>query len=347
MNSFTHTYDKVYMMNVDLLYDGSCVKTNIYEYRRRETINKMACFDVTNIIDELYEKTCDPSIAPGSKLYVASECKTGRDTFRNSGYSIVRNPDKADAIIIPDIISYTYHRVDCNIVGYKESTDSLYLVYVRKKSLCDITTDDISRVEKFLAKDDIISDHVEKTSVSVWFLPKCDEIRDILSNNMLNVPYLQESKVPVSVATKISPETLVFWENIKDNNLLVRTICTSDWMDYPITLLVFLSLFRRENNWYNYANQDFRRILTAINYEYWGGFRLNNNAMLSPKDFDMLQRYIYYKFGIDENGGIIDANTFTAIPSSLLPLLNRKIALKPIHLSGPMEIRSVYSMILY
>lgn len=354
MNSIIHTYKDVYTAVIKLYSDGSCRKQDECLWHTRDTINKMACIRTDNdwdLVSSLYEEATNTSFSPGSSLYVASECKTGRDTFRNSGYSITRSPEKADAIVVPDIRREFFYKMNCNMVAYHPEKELLYLFNIDKPGYLSssLTENDLMSVKKYAQENwGMEADDILRSNIDVWFLPKCDEIKDILQDNMRNVPYIQESRVPIKASTQFSPETLVFWENIEDENLLARTICTSDWADYPVTLLAFLICFKGGRNWYNYANGDFRRILKQIGYEtYWNpdyAFQ-NNSRYITPKDYEMLQSYLMYKLGLDAKGGFVTAKQFEAIvPSALRGFVRRMIAVKPAIIPVKMKLNAVEEM---
>lgn len=343
-----HTYKEVYVDNIRLWADGTCSRQNSHKHHVREVINKMACFaEDVDLLSEIYEETSDTSFAPGSSLYVASECKTGRDTFRNSGYSITRMRDRADVIIVPDIRDKYYYTLECNIVAYDEAKDFLHLVNVNRPGYADdsqFTLDEIARVRGYLKNAfNLDPDCVDNTYIKVWFIPKCDEIKEILAGNKLNVPYCQESMVPVKAPTQISPETLVFWENINDENLLARTICQSNWMEYPTTLLIFLKFFKAGRNWFIYANEDFRRILKNIGFEHYSDLKylITDKRIIGPKDYAMFQSYMLYKFGVREKGGNIMANRFELLPQCLKNLMRRTVLVKPMDIPGGMKLGDI------
>ncbi len=352
MNAVIHTYDEVYTCNITLYSDGNCKKRDLVMYHYRDVINKMACINLScgNLPTELFCETSNTSFAPGSSLYVASECKTGRDTFRNSGYSITRSPEKADAIVVPDVRAEYYYCHSCNMVGYNSGNKYLYLINIEKPGylITQLTDEDLNHVRKFLANENIEADDIQRAKIDVWFLPKCDELKDVLQGKKLqNIPYIQESKVPIKASTQFTPETLVFWENIDDKNLLVRTICTSDWMDYPVTLLTFLTCFKKETNWYNYANGDFRRILKSIGYEsyYDPRYNLDDDRSITPKDYEMLQSYILYKLGLEATGGFVSATQFEKIvPDALQKFMRRAVALKPLDIPVRMKLGQIANL---
>jgi hypothetical protein len=307
-----------------------------------------------NLASTLFDMTKDVPVPPGAKLYVASECKTQRDIFRNSGYTIKLDPAVADVIVVPDIIPSKYHCEDCNIVATDQGDEYLFLITITKAGYSmgkEITGDDIFKVKNYLATlRNYKFDYSTLNNLKVWFIPKCDELKDVmLGVRKYNAPYLQEHLLPISASTKFSPETLMYWKNIaaQDQELLARTICTSDWRKYPVTLLVFLYT-NGKRTWNNFGNSDFRNILNNIGYVYYYGLE---SALcdedISPKDYDMLQSYLYYLMGIDEEkGGMVDQRTIdSVIHKDLLPLLQRRYIFKPLHLSTKMKTEAVEELV--
>lgn len=349
-----HTYKELYYLTVHIDGEGRCRRDDPMKYHIRDVINKMACYSTEScydLVSVLYHQTESGSIPHGGKLFVSSCCKTGRDTFRNSGYSITRSPDNADAIVIPDVRGSFYLKLGCNFVAKDEKNDELFLVTVDKPAYGKAELDDreIDAVRLYLKTALALEvDEVDNTDIKVVFIPKCDEIVDVLKNNTLNKPYIQESKVQIHPSTTISPETLLFWENIDDPNLLVRTICTSDWNKYPMTILALL--YGKPNgssNWFNHANGDFRRILNAIGYKSYSSFQYAaNDKFISPEDFKMLQGYMYLKLGIDGNGGFVGTKTYNSVvPSGVDALLQKKVVLKPLEIPTSMKLSDIKAIV--
>lgn len=345
MNAIVHDYSKLYCMNLNLFADGSCSRKSCWEFKRRVVTNKVATYipdEDWDAIQCLYHETEDVSFVSGAKLFVASECKISRDTFRTSGYTITRDKNKADVIVIPDVLRQNYYSYICNFAAKKEG--NLYLINVNKCGWDSPVFDDsdVYFIRKYLTDNGFELDETQKSRIMVWFLPKCEEINEVLTGNVLPTVYIQESLVPVTPSTTISPETLTFWENVNDNNLLARTICTSDWMKYPITLLCFLVFFKGDVNWCRFSVGDakssinnFRRILDRIGYQYnyyksW----VFSDRYISPEDYEMLQSFLYAKLGVADKGGFIDVEKFNCIPIELQSILQRRVALAPLALSG-------------
>lgn len=355
MNAIVHDYSKLYCMNLNLYADGSCSRKSCWEFKRRVVTNKVATYipdEDWDTVQCLYHETEDVSFVSGAKLFVASECKISRDTFRTSGYTITRDKNKADVIVVPDVLRRNYYSHRCNFVAKKG--DNLYLITVEKCGWDSPGFDesDVFYVRKFLTENGYEPDETQRTKITVWFIPKCEEINEVLTGNELLVPYIQESRVPVTPSTTISPETLTFWENVTDNNLLARTICTSDWMKYPVTLLCFLVFFKKDVNWNHFSVGDakssignFRRILEQIGYQYncyksW----VFRDRYISPEDYAMLQSFLYFKLGVGENGGFVTTSAMNQLNSKLQDILQRRVALAPLTLAAPVTCENLKEM---
>ena len=360
MAYFVETYTKLIGgVRLVLKANGSCYldTDDSYEIRKQYTINKMACYSTmghgsVKMISYLVENTVD-SVPPAAKLFVAKECKTQRDTFRNSGYSITINKEKGQVVVVPDVVPHKYGKRTVNLVAKDDENDVLYLIYIERRGFPSGSEIDLNDME--VARDFIIKDtgwrveEMRATNVEITFIPRSEELKEILCDaKTLNVPYVQESHVPIIASTHFCPETLTLWENIEDTNLLTRTICTSDWMDYPITLLMFLYIYSKRRGdsvfWGNEGNADFKRILNQIGYAsvYLNEWNDVWRKDISAMDYDMLQKYIYYKLGIPETGGMVSAKEVNAIvPNELINYLQHKIVFKPMEIPSKTVLRSI------
>ena len=352
-----HTYDELYLLRVIVQGDGSCYVPwdGETKYHKREVINKMACYfpyEQGDLVGLLYEATVSCSVPVGGNLYFAKECKTNRDVYRNSGYSIVRDPDKANVVVVPDVRADFYTSLHCSLVAKKESTNELFLVTIGKSGYghSGITAVDIEAVRDFLTDvKGLTPDKAQSTDIDVWFIPKCDDLCDVMNSVYPSRLYCQENKVPIKAPTNITPETLLFWENMTDMNLLTRTICTSDWREYPFTVMVFLQLKKSmpDSNITAYITTDFRNVINNIGWSYWMDpeYNLNQNRSITPKDYAMLQSYLFAKLGIDERGGVISQKELNRIPRELQELLLFKVALKPQEIPGRLTLSNIRNLV--
>ncbi len=360
--TITYNYNGLRVVTLTVYGNGACDRSYCYEHRTRETINKIACYypdSKNNFISELSFDTRAISITPKSRLFVAGECKVSRDTLRNSGYSIVRDKNKADIIVVPDIIPHQYEYKDCNMVAINDEKKIMYIVTIVKYGYGEgeeIGDNELQVAKNFLESSMKLTVFPNSVpNLRIWFLPKCEELTELMTGKNLNVPYVQGSKVPIVASTKISPETLVLWENIEDKNLFVRTICTSNWTEYPITILTLVAGIRNDVNWYNFATEDFRRILKSIDYNYnaYNPWYSSDEAralgflqgkQISTKDYDMLQRYIYCRFGVDENGGLLTPAQWESLPFCIRNIMSRRISVKPFTLPTKMTCQDLIAV---
>ena len=351
-NVVIHEYEELRTASVKVHQDGTCDRFVSYKDNRRVVKNKMACYypsSGNNLLRDFGETVLNNQAPKNARLFVSSECKTGRDTFRNSGYTITIDKTRADAIVIPDIRPDASTRT-CNMVARNQNGDKLYLINVEKWGFTPLDNRDLEIAKNFFEDEmELIVDDTPVYEITITFISKCPEWKDVLTNNMLNVPYIEESRVNIVASTNVCPETLVFWENINDANLFVRMICTSDWAKYPITILTLLVLKdvpkkpgQRESTWCSYSNADFSRVLHNVGYQdYYSTYNDKTqidylrNKMISKEDYEMLQAYIYYKLGIGPEGGLAKFSEWEKLPSCLKRLFQRRIALKPISL--PMD----------
>ena len=351
-----HTYDELYLLEVGIRGNGSCYVPYDGEivYHKREVINKMACYFPYvqgDLISTIYDLTVCRNVPVAADLHFAKECKVNRDVYRNSGYSIVRDPDKANVVVVPDIRADFYSKLHCNIVAKDESTNELYLVTIRKNgySKGEFTSKDLDAVREYL-KDvkGLTPDKAQCSDLDIWFIPKCDYLCDIMNSVYPNRVYCQENKIPIKAPTNICPETLLFWENMTDVNLLMRTMCTSDWRNYPITTMVFLCIKQGMpgTDFSTFMTNDFRTLTNAIGWTYWYNLESNlEGRSISPDDYKMLQAYLFAKIGVDENGGIVGQKDLNKVPKELQELLLFKVALKPQEIPSRVNLNVVRNLV--
>ena len=354
-NTIVCEYNNVFNTTLTVYGNGKCDKSYNWRYHRREVINKMACFFTGwrgNLVSDLHSETRWNNITTGSKIFVAPECKTGRDTFRNAGYQITRDRANANAIIVPDVLPDKCYSMTCNIVAIDEENNDLYLLEVCKdgyySSDQNLSDFEIDIAKKFLKTTMLLTPYdVEETNLRVWFLQKCKDWKDIMTNTKLSIPYIQESQCELTTSTTINPETLLFWENISDPKLLMGAICSSDWSKYPVTVLCLLTGFRGDNqNWFYHANGDGKRILNSIGYQAWFGRNDDflKDRRISPEDYEMLQSFVFYRLGINENGGMINMKQWNSLPNVVKKLMQRRVVVKPFKLSSKMSCSNLMSM---
>ena len=72
---------------------------------------------------------------------------------------------------------------------------------------------------------------------------------------------------------------------------------------------------------------------------------LNQNRSITPKDYAMLQSYLFAKLGIDEKGGVISQKDLNRIPPELQKLLLFKVALKPQEIPGRLTLNNIRNLV--
>jgi len=357
MPAIVHTYKELYIIYVSVGHKNGCCIKSEYKKHTRGVINKMACYypyETCNLVSSLYDATEPAYFPPGAKLFVASECKTQRDVFRNSGYSIKLSPSDADVIVVPDVLPNEYYKMRCNLVGTDTNEEYLFLVNIQKSGYSigeSVTDNDVEIVKNYLIRLRNYKFDDAGPSNLVWFIPKCDKLKEIMLEELShpNLPYVQEHLVPINASTKFSAETLLYWKNIaqQDQELLARTICTSNWRKYPFTLLAFLKT-NGKTAWNLVGNSDFRNILNNIGYSQYGSIEGDlSKKTISPADYDMFQSYMYYLMGIDEDkGGMVDTRTMeSTISLNLTKYLQKRTAFKPLRLSAAMSAESLKELV--
>ena len=335
------------------IFDG-CLKIDDYNNRvslsgceglRRETKNKYACYsdidDDPPIVSKLHYSSKISRVTLGAKLYVSSRARISRDTLRNSGYQIVRSPEPADYIVIPDVLGDYYAELKYNILGYQKTADTLYALQWKKHPYSktkSITEQDIESVEEYLQMRGIDILDMTNEEKSVTFLPKVEEFFSLLNNELPQKRYVQESMVPVDCPTDINVETLSIWKRMKDLYVLAKAICTSNWQQYPFTVLAFLCIEKENDNMRGYGGMDFKRILDNLHYGYYESLdTIMEGITIAPEDWNMWQSFIFHELGLPETGGLLREKEFNKISSFDQDLLRKRIAIAPLKLNAPIE----------
>ena len=345
-------YKNIYVGSINYSYYSNEVTgaphSSIYMDRRDR--NTYACFSklcrrraAACYLDEFLRFTwC--GVQP-QKLYIVPGCKVPRDLYRNSGYSIVREQEKADWIVVPtlrDENTFYYY----NIICYDISTDSLYLYTIDKQEEAE---DGVlfEKIKEYLLKwnPDLVfyQDNIIYNDAVVQLIPKQEVYKDILLETYPNRQYCSELSVSLDYPNVINPETLMLWERRDDADLLTKTIVASDWKDYPATLCVFLAT--EQPFLYMYGNDQFKFVLQQIGYKkHCSARRMIEGRVIEPKDWNMLQSYIMAKMNLDEKGGFVDFVDYNEV-SDYQKLFRRKMAVAPIKIDTPMRFENIVATI--
>ena len=110
--------------------------------------------------------------------------------------------------------------------------------------------------------------------------------------------------VPLAGSTKITPENLLLWSKIPDRNLLEKTLLSSDWQKYPVTVCVFLA--QEKASFARQFSPSGKVMLRAIHFDLMDRYRGSlGGQIVDPDDWNMLQDYITLRLGLMEKTGYV------------------------------------------
>ena len=341
-------------------------------YGVSETRGKFAVYadgedDLCTIQCQVDKRIRTNNVTPAvhKKLFVSSSCDTPRDLFRKS-YSLVRNADSADCVIVPDklrrigteeadiILTHTYASTDgfvtdLLLVQVSYNFNNMHAVPQLKTS--EAVLKEITRklgpgnVEVLFCSDffgDRTGSSFDHSRRRVMFMPNVPEYEEIILSAYPNRRYAYEHQVDYDAPVAISPTTLWIWYRHAEDELLLRSIASSDWQKYPLTMSVFLaSKFGR------YASS--KRLgpvqlmwntlnvteVTACNSSSCAGF------VVEPHDMDTLQDWIFKELGIDGNSGFPDKVKIAELPWPMSKFLQKRWAASKIKLSQPTLLQNI------
>ena len=282
----------------------------------------------------------------GDSIYISKNCKTNRDLYRNSGYKIVLDPEKAKFTIIPDLAN-NLPEFYYDILVYDYNKKSIYLFTIHKNGYSGIDIKDISEDDErcilahFNARNlEVISNGIQLNS-KLYVLHECDEYNDILYSAHSGRVYVRESTVNFTLPVDISVETLQLWGKSKDYDMLTQSICNSNWREYPFTLCMFMSAYHSFLPYY--GNASFKNVLDQIGYE--KGCRIADmfsGRDINPKDWNLAQSFIMAQLGVSENGGYANLQN---IPSEIADIIRRRFVVAPLKINAPIRIANAVSLI--
>lgn len=325
----------------------------------RDAVRKMACFRLSgdeygarSYID--YNMDC----AAPKKLYICPECRTPRDLFRNTGYKIVRDKESADAIVVPDASVINCMIQFANVAFLDKENLRLYLYTANKDwmPLSDndvrIEDGDLDKIKKAYLSNygkDLSSDKYEcffsevQKRFPVEFLPIIQEYKEILTGTRpKNYKYLSEGEIYINCPTEITPETLSIWHKTSDYNILANSIAASNWRDYPVTLFMFVSIFKP--NVSHYGGQKFKLVLDSIGYNYYESIdKLLLGRIIQPDDWNMFQEFLMTYLGVPEDGGF--GKKKGGPENNVLKYVRSRIAIKPLKINTPTSWENIKEML--
>lgn len=341
-------YAKLCKGTITFNFDGTANIIN-YEIHRQEVFKKMAFFDgglvkYQNTPEYLIHRTCAQkqykANYEGTKIYIDPKCRTPRDLFRQSKYKIVRNPDDANFFVVPET-KKNYFYMTFNVAGSSCGNLYLYNVIFNSNQLgCsqDERIDDAhfeaikkafdERGMTMLTDDPNIKRYC-------YFIPKYDIYEEILCNERPDRAYCTETYLYIDYPTEINLETLQLWSRYssKDTDALRKAILTSNWKDYPLTMLMFIE--RKNSDLAFQPDQQFKLVLDTIGYDHYHCINDEcSGRMISPEDWKLAQEFIITNIGLPKEGGFISYEDLKKSDNS--DLVRRKVAIAPLHINKPM-----------
>lgn len=267
------------------------------------------------------------------KLYVSSKSKISRDILRNSGYTIVMDPDKANHTIVPKLsIKVEVYKTRIAVI----EGSNIYFFNVNKSNYDDLDEQQLQNIidalKDYFKDKDIEIIHNDGKKFCVFFIPKIDEYEDMLLNRYPNRKYCIDTKVELKPEVNISVETLEIWSRMGDNKVLEKSILNSDWQKYPVTLCVFLSSLP---SWYINRFGQLSVVLESIDFQMYKDAKTLGDKIVEPEDWNMLQSWIMHKFGVDEKGGFTNTEKLNDISYNFRDLFRSKTAVAPLNIDTP------------
>lgn len=321
----------------------SCEQYDVSQYYTRGKIAYLRAADHSTAADHIERRSSFYKIKPGGNvktIYVSSHSKYPRDILRKS-YAITRNPDSADAYVVPH--PKTCPLDTCSFAVLHDKT--LYMCYIRFRFKSFKSFDEVFNTETepqnreaiFNCIADYLScgckdmevyldKSLNNSSITIDFLQNFPEYIDMLSQNA-KYKYVFDSDILVETDNKISIDTLDIWKKYphSDYKILEKQILNSDWQKYPFTLAAFLEYECGDCAEYYFGEQG-KMVLDMIGYERIT--RERNQIPISPEDWSMFQKRVLHLAGIDnEEHGFISPETFSKLPKFYVDKLRMKICI--------------------
>jgi len=286
-------------------------------------------------------------------LFVSSEARLSRDALRISGYKITYNRDNADTVILTDrYLDGSWPYGPSNYYDYQILVkDNAGVVYMLKvdASLIDqgagciapeVTEKCIEKIKEHFNYDvEILHYNNSLSSFYMYFMRDLPEYRDIILNKM-NKHCAFEGDVSIDTDVKINVDTLQIWKGCKPH-VVEKQILQSDWQDYPFTLSVFI--YHYQGGLADSTNANMKMIIDSINYPFSNPTK-SYKGIITPKDWDMTQRFMYSLMQVPEEGGWITANNYENCPLAT-HLCKMRVATKPVKLTTPMMLEQIKTTI--
>jgi len=347
MYSF-YDFDDIHEGHVDV-YSGGRFEVSHGYARPLNTKGKWAVFKglnddyPQNIISEtVYYNECEPG--DYNSVFISSKSKLSRDVVRRS-YKITRNPDTIDCVtVIPNKYSGTFTKYNLALINKTSQIITLYKFNKQylddKDTFPDNVIEDIKTFIETLEKRKNANAELEFICAAgglmndVSFMFKCDEYKDIILNTYPNREYVLDTEVVYDPVPIIDVDTLEMWKNMPAD-LLYKSVASSDWKDYPLTLCVFFQ--KEKSNLLYKIDPAFTLVYSGIGLDVFSNRRGSAeeylaNRNITAKDWNMLQKWILHSYNLPETGGFIDYEPNEYCDLEYFKFIQNKIALKPMYL---------------
>ena len=338
--STIETYNVSFDYGNRMRRSGSYVKAT--EFRGKQLAFGFACDPRIAISPAPEHNWLRSSIDAADKpfIWIAPECSIARDSIRNSGYKIVRDKEKSTCIIVPKISvvsSFKYHfclidEKSASVCFYRFEDEDAEITQELLKSTIDECKKGRYGSDPEL---DITVIYPEFGGIDTVYSIKSCESYDELFNGSLGIDFCYENHVKLQPSIEVTPELFAIWKKCRDAEIIASAVLQADWQTYPFTIAVFL----RENFPYIYG--DSRALDNVLDQIGFMDIKRHNTSSLvvSPEDWNMLQKCKLYELGLSENGGIVDASKDV---SDCLP---HKTVVKPMYIDKPCNFDSLKDMV--
>lgn len=301
-------------------------------------------------------------------VYIHPKSILPRDIVRNN-YKIVRDPDKADIYIVPDLCDKTEIR-NCYmllklVIDDKTTVVLVTLSYTNVTNFAfthnGFTENDIAVcVANYIADGDPYQYEILSSvnlaqvynplngtlkNVSAYTLPKIPAYYEIMQGNP-SYKYAFDTDMPLTGLTELTAESLYIMRRNQDKSLVLRTLLRTNWESYPVTTALFLfSVFE--------TGGQVRRLLPSgdyilkrtmmSNFPYWTAYtdKCLPSLVVYPEDVSLLQEWLFKEVGCDGDCGYINFDKFDSLPAPLKYALAKKIAVKRIKTTEPVVYQSM------
>ena len=285
----------------------------------------------------------------GGTVYISQKSKIPRALVRNSGYKITIDKEKADYVIIPECTDMS--KRTCNICALatskKMGLTTLACYDVRRtwaNDLEEFSEGELDSIKNIIRRElndkiyDIRFFHCKDfQQFTIYFVPKCKEYIEILSGSRSTYyprPFVYDTRMTLTPPNEICEDTLDIWKKC-DDEMLIKSVLASNYNEYPVTLAWFFNRYKygtvmyEDNAAFKYAMKT-SGILDALRTI------RNYPNLVTPKDWNFLQKYLCYSSGVPEEGGFVKMKAFDVDCP-----MKKATAYKPLYIDEPLPMSEI------